>query len=84
MTQHQITHIAGELPPCSGCRREPKHYHDRRAARVNGGHFLECAPCDRRTGRHPSLKPAIAEWHRINGTAPARPAAIDSRVQSIR
>jgi hypothetical protein len=85
MTQRQITHPTGALPRCSAdCGREPKHYHDLRAARVNGGHFLECAPCDRRTARHPRLEGAITEWHRLVGSKPAAPHTASSPVRAIR
>jgi hypothetical protein len=67
-TQYQVKHAAGELPACP-CGHSPKHIHDRRAAHSNGGHFLECCPCDRRTPRSASLAGAVDDWCRITGAA---------------
>ena len=82
-TQRQVTHPAGTLPICS-CNQPAKHYLDARARRVNGGHFLECARCDRRTARHPHPDGAIAEFHRLVGTTPATTARTQNRVCAIR
>lgn len=72
VTQVQIPHPPGSLPACTGCKREPRHYRDRRAARSNGGDFLECACCGRRTSRHlGGGTPMLLDWHRINGTVPS-------------
>jgi len=64
--QRQITHTSSELPRCT-CGRSPRHFIDQRAAHANGGHFLECSSCDRRTARCPDLNHAITDWRRITG-----------------
>jgi hypothetical protein len=82
--QTHITHPPMSLAPCT-CGAQPKHYHDARALRANGGHFLECAPCDRRTSRHPELLLAEREWCRITGNMPPIRTALPVRtVRSIR
>lgn len=78
MTQRQVSHAKGELPTCS-CGREPHHIHDGRALRCGGGELLECSPCDRRTGKHPTLDGAIRDFCRQVG-APL-PGAIDTTRQ---
>jgi hypothetical protein len=55
VTQRQITHPYGALPMCT-CGREPRHY---------GGDLLECARCDRSTGKHATFDLARAEWIRL-------------------
>jgi hypothetical protein len=80
ITQRQVTHAAGELPSCAPqCGRQPKHYEDRRAAHVNGGHFLECSYCNRSTPRFPTFTLACADWCRQLGTS-----LPEFRIRSIR
>lgn len=81
MTQRQVTHPAGTLPRCT-CDALPMHYHDGRRTSANGGHFLECAPCDLRTRRFHSLDAAILDFHRLIGTAP-RAMRPDANVHAI-
>jgi hypothetical protein len=63
--QRQVK-IAGELTPCPGCKRQPKHYHDGRGNR----HFLECSPCQNRTPAYSTFNEAVAAWEsqRVNPT----------------
>lgn len=55
--QKQFT-MTGELAPCPGCGKQPKGYN------VLGGdtYFLECAPCQTRTARAPTMQQAIEHW----------------------
>jgi hypothetical protein len=72
MTQRQITHPAGVMPPCaSPCARSPKNFHDSRAPHAGGGHAIECSSCDRRTPKAPTFEAALQEWCRLVG-APIR------------
>lgn len=66
MTQRQVPHAPGELPLCS-CGRPPRHIHDGRALRCGGGEMLECSPCDRRSGKHPTIEGAAREFCRVVG-----------------
>jgi hypothetical protein len=85
VTQHQIKHAPGELPVCT-CGRTPRHFEDHRAARVGGGHFLECCPCGptRQTDRHATLEAAIQHFCRLAGVAVPVTSSAQQRVRSIR
>jgi hypothetical protein len=62
MTQRQVAHQVTLLSCSDG--HAARHYLDHRAARVGGGHFIEC-PC-RRTGKHATLEDALDAWFRVN------------------
>lgn len=82
MTQRQITHPAGVMPPCaSPCARTPKHFHDSRAVHAGGGHAIECCACDRRTPKAPTFEAALQDWCRMVGAAP-RTAESESHTPS--
>lgn len=82
MTQRQILHPTGTLPNCS-CGLLVRHYHDLRKAEANGGHFLECAPCDRRSDRHGHVRGAIEQWCRMHDQPLPKPVTAPTPVRQI-
>lgn len=50
--------IEGQLAPCKGCGRQPRHY----LVRGRGQHLLECAPCGTRTAKLPTFQQAVEAW----------------------
>lgn len=68
MTQRQVSHVAGEIPPCDKYPSHvPKHYEDKRCAHAGGGHFIECHACGVRTERQPDFSSALQDWCRRMG-----------------
>lgn len=56
----QVEHrIAGTLSACAH-GHQPKHIE----VRGKGQHFLECAPCQVRTAKFPSLQEAVEAWEK--------------------
>jgi len=82
MTQRQILHPPGSLPNCT-CGLLVRHYQDLRGLKSNGGHFLECAPCDRRTERHAQLRGAIEQWCRMHDVPLPKPLSIPAPLRRI-
>lgn len=82
MTQRQILHAPGILPNCP-CGQLVRHYHDLRKAEANGGHFLECAPCDRRTDRHRAVAGAIEQWCRMHDLPLPKPIVAPAPMRRI-
>lgn len=62
MTQRQVAHQV-TLPPCAE-GHTARHFHDQRAMRAGGGHFIECS-C-RSTGKHEGIDAVLDEWFRVN------------------
>jgi hypothetical protein len=67
----RMIRITGEIAPCPGCGKQPKHWNE--PAR-GGAHFLECSPCNVRTARHSTAQQAFEAWEQ-HETAIMRVAA---------
>lgn len=85
MTQRQISHAAGEIPPCGkSAAHTPKHYQDFRAPHAGGGHAIECSACDLRTPKSASFDFALQEWCRLIGVAKPAASTAARNVRAIR
>jgi hypothetical protein len=63
--------IEGQIAPCQGCGRQPRHWYE---ATQGGQHFLECSPCNTRTPKFSTFQGAVESWER-NDVATVRTVA---------